>query len=57
MKISDSPMVRWAPIVRDYGDEIRRFLDFAALIPLPKGFLDGVEYYAKHKFKHQDFVA
>jgi hypothetical protein len=27
------------------------------LLPIPKGFYDGVEWYAKNEFVHQDFVA
>lgn len=26
------------------------------MLPIPKGFYDGVEWYAKNEFVHQDFV-
>lgn len=32
-------------------------MDFFDLLPIPKGFFDGVEWFAKNEFKHQDFVA
>ena len=27
------------------------------MLPIPKGFFEGVEWFAKNEFKHQDFVA
>lgn len=57
VSLNDPPEVRWAPIVRDYWEPLSRFMEFIDLLPIPKGFYDGVEWYARNEFKHQDFVA
>jgi len=57
VQISDPPSKRWAPIIRDYNATLHRFLAFVDLLPIPSGFYNGVEWYAKNQFKHQDFVA
>ncbi len=31
-------------------------MDWFDLLPIADGFFDGVEWYAKHVFTHQDFV-
>ena len=49
-------MVRWAPLIRDYNETLHRLLEFFEILPIPKGFFDGVEWYAKNEFKYQDFV-
>ena len=57
VQISDPPIIRWAPIIKNYNASLNRFVEFLDLLPIPKGFYDGVEYFAKHQFKYQDFVA
>ncbi len=57
VQIDDPPTKRWAPMIRDFNTSLHRFLEFVDLLPIPKGFYDGVEWYAKNEFKHQDFVA
>lgn len=57
VNLEDSPEVRWAPIIKDYAEPLKRFMYFFDLIPFPKTFLDGVDWFAKNEFKYQDFVA
>ena len=57
VQIDDPPLVRWAPIVRDFNQTVHRFVEFLDLLPIPKGFYDGVEWFAKNEFHYQDFVA
>jgi hypothetical protein len=57
VSLNDAPEVRWAPIARDFAEPLARFMEFIDLLPIPKAFYDGVEWYAKNEFKHQDFVA
>lgn len=57
MQISDPPLVRWAPIIKSYNASLNRFVQFLDLLPIPKGFYDGVEFFAKNEFKYQDFVS
>jgi hypothetical protein len=57
VNLADPPKVRWAPIIRDYQEPLARFIEFFDLLPIPKGFFDGVEWFAKNEFTHQDFVA
>lgn len=57
VQIDDPPLTRWAPIVRDFNHSVHRFVEFLDLLPIPKGFYDGVEWFAKNEFKYQDFVA
>jgi N-acylethanolamine-hydrolysing acid amidase len=57
VQIDDPPLKRWAPIMKDFKTKVARFVEFLDLLPIPKGFYDGVEWYAKNEFKHQDFVA
>lgn len=42
VQISDPPMTRWAPIIKDYNATLHRFLAFVDLLPIPKGFFSGV---------------
>lgn len=48
VQINDPPMTRWAPIIRDFNTSLHRFLEYVDLLPIPKGFYDGVEWYAKN---------
>lgn len=57
VSLNDPPEVRWAPMARDFKEPIARFMEYLDLLPIPKGFYDGVEWYAKNEFKYQDFVA
>ena len=57
VQIDDPPLKRWEPILRDFNSSVHRFVEFLELLPIPKGFYDGVEWYAKNQFKYQDFVA
>ena len=57
VNLEDPIKVRWAPVIRDYKEPLARFLEFFDLLPIPKGFFEGVEWFAKNEFKHQDFVA
>ena len=57
VQIEDPPMVRWEPIMKDFNHSIHRFSQFVDLLPIPKGFYDGVEWFAKNEFHYQDFVA
>jgi hypothetical protein len=57
VNLADPPKVRWAPIIKDYKEALARFLEFFDLLPIPKGFFEGVEWFAKNEFKYQDFVA
>ncbi len=42
VQIDDPPIVRWAPIIRDFNSSLHRFVQFLDLLPIPKGFYDGV---------------
>ena len=57
VQIDEPPMTRWAPMIKDFNHTIHRFVEFLDLLPVPKGFYDGVEWYAKNEFHYQDFVA
>lgn len=57
VSLNDPPIVRWAPMARDFAEPIHRFMEYLDLLPIPKTFYDGVEWYAKNEFKYQDFVA
>ena len=57
VSLDDGPMVRWAHIVKDYMEPLKRFMDFFDLLPIPHDFFVGVEWYAKNEFEHKDFVA
>jgi hypothetical protein len=57
MELNDSPLTRWAQIAKDYAHDIRRFEEYIELLPIPEGFYEGVEWYARNEFKYQDFVA
>jgi len=57
VNLEDHPMVRWAPIIKDYLEPLSRFMYYFDLIPFPKTFFREVEWYAKNQFKYQDFVA
>lgn len=57
VSLDDPPEVRWAPMARDFKEPITRFIEYLDLLPIPKGFYDGVEWYARNEFKYQDFVA
>ena len=48
--------MRWKPIIQDFQHDLTRMLEFIDLLPIPQGFFDGVEWYAKNEFKHQDLV-
>lgn len=56
VSLNDPPLVRWAPLARDFKEPIARFMEYLDLLPIPKGFYDGVEWYARNEFKYQDFV-
>jgi hypothetical protein len=58
VNIDDSPMVRWAPLINDFKKPIQEFVEYLFThIPFPKTFFREVDYFARHKFKYQDFVA
>ncbi len=57
VSLNDPPEVRWAPIVRDFKEPFASFMEFIDILPIPKGFYDGVEWFARNEFKYQDFVA
>lgn len=57
VSLDDPPLKRWAPLVKDYHEPLKRFMDYFDLLPIPKTFFEGVEWYAKHVYAHQDFVA
>lgn len=42
VQIDDPPLTRWAPMIRDFNTSLHRFLEFVDLLPIPKGFYDGV---------------
>jgi len=48
VSLNDPPEVRWAPIARDFAEPLARFMEFIDLLPIPKAFYDGVEWYAKN---------
>lgn len=56
VQVDDPPLVRWGPIIKDYNASLHRFVEFLELIPIPEGFYEGVEWFAKNEFKYQDFV-
>ena len=38
VQIDDPPMIRWAPIIRDFNHSVHRFVEFLDLLPIPNGF-------------------
>lgn len=48
VQIDDPPLKRWAPILRDFNSSLHRFVEFLDLLPIPHGFYDGVEWFAKN---------
>lgn len=57
VSLDDPPIKRWAPMVNDYAQPLKKFMNYIDLLPIPNSFYNGVEWYAKNVFKHQDFVA
>jgi len=57
VSLDDSLSARWAPILRDYQHALALFMNYFDLLPIPKDFWKGVEWYAKNVFVHQDFTA
>ena len=44
VQIDDPPLVRWAPIIKDFNTSIHTFVaEFLDKQAIPKGFYDGVE--------------
>lgn len=42
VSLNDPPIVRWAPLARDFAEPIHRFMEYIDLLPIPKKFYDGV---------------
>ena len=42
VSLDDPPMIRWAHIVKDYSEPLKRFMDYFDLLPIPKDFFNGV---------------
>lgn len=57
VSLDDSPEVRWRPIIEDFKVPLAKFMEEFNKLPIPQTFYNGVEWYAKNVFKHQDFVA
>lgn len=57
VNLEDSPEVRWAPIIKDYAEPLKKFMYYFDLIPFSKTFFQGIEWFAKNEFKYPDFVA
>lgn len=57
VSLSDPPEVRWKQIIEDYKVPLAKFMEDFDKLPIPESFFNGVEWYAKNVFKHQDFVA
>jgi hypothetical protein len=60
VNLEDSPEVRWAPIIKDYAEPLKKYMYYFDLIPFSKTFFQGIEWFAKmnsnililsHKFK------
>lgn len=43
VNIEDSPETRWAPIIKDYEEPLKKFMYYFDLLPLSKTFFDGVD--------------
>ena len=43
--------------MEDYKVPLAKFMEEFNKLPIPEKFYNGVEWYAKNMFKHQDFVA
>ncbi len=57
VSLDDPPEVRWKQILEDYKVPLAKFMEEFNKLPIPEKFYNGVEWYAKNVFKHQDFVA
>ena len=42
VSLDDPPMIRWAHIIKDYSEPLKRFMDYFDLLPIPKDFFHGV---------------
>jgi hypothetical protein len=56
VNIDEPAITRWAPIIRDYAEPLRKFMYFFDLLPFSTAFLNEVEHFAHTEFKYQDFV-
>lgn len=57
VNVEDSPLKRWAPIVRDYKEPIQKLIDYISQRPFPKTFFREVQWFARNEYIHQDFIA
>lgn len=44
-------------MVQDYKEPLAKFMHYFDLLPIPKTFFEGVEWFAKNVYEHKDFVA
>jgi hypothetical protein len=42
VNLDDSPLVRWAQIIKDYEEPLTKFMHYVDLLPISKSFYNGV---------------
>ena len=42
VSLDDPPLKRWAPLVHDYMEPLKRFMNYIDLLPIPSTFYEGV---------------
>ena len=57
VNLEDGPLKRWAPIVKDFAVPLKKFIDYFDTLPISPDFFEGVEWFAKNKYQHKEFVA
>ena len=57
ISLDDPPIVQWKQAVEDYKEPLKKFLDTFDMLPIPQSFFNGVQWYARNVYAHQDFVA
>lgn len=56
VNLEDSPLKRWDQIIKDFKVPLDKFINYFDMLPIPPAFFEGVDWYAKNVYEHQDFV-
>jgi hypothetical protein len=53
VSLDDTPEQRWAQLVNDFAEPLKRFMDYFDLLPIPVTFFKDVEWYAKNVYQQK----
>jgi hypothetical protein len=48
VNLEDTPEVRWAPIIKDFAEPLKKFMFYFNLLPFSKTFFDGIDWFARN---------